>query len=101
MAGTHGPIEEQHKRQMREIGQALDIIFNGPKLPGKEKEVGFCLLVFRFGDMAGGRVNYLSNAERLTMVEAMEELLSRFKGTHPEEQVKPPPSPKTRRRRKP
>lgn len=40
--------------------------------------VGFCLMMFTFGD-APGWSTFLSNAERSTMIQGVEELLARLK----------------------
>jgi hypothetical protein len=42
---------------------------------------GFALLVFPLGE-ANGRMNYLSNADRETMVTALKELVARFEGRY-------------------
>lgn len=48
---------------MREIGQIIEMM-----LP---KDFGFCLMVFPFN--RPGISNYISNAERATMIEALKE----------------------------
>lgn len=48
---------------MREIGQMIEIM-----LP---EDMGFCLVVFPFS--RPGIANYISNAERATMIEALKE----------------------------
>lgn len=79
---SHGPIEERHRATMNVVAQQLDDIFNPPPLPGlpRKKTIGFVLLLAPFGQVADGRVNYISNGEREDMVAMMKELLARFEG---------------------
>ena len=46
----------------------------------KPRTVGFALLVFPLNEPLGGRVNYISNADRASMVVALKELLARWEG---------------------
>lgn len=73
-----GPIEPQYIEKMRDLANILDDFFNGD-LRGQDRHTGFCLMVFRFGD-AGGRANYISNAERSDVVTMLKEQLARFEG---------------------
>ena len=59
------PIEQQHKDNMQEVAKMLQIYLDG---------AGFCLLVFDF--KPGGRLNYIANAEKEPMVEAIKEFIS-------------------------
>lgn len=73
------PIEERHRELMNNVGRALDVLFNG-KAGGPDREVGFVLMVFPFGDRSG-RCNYLSNgADRNDVVILMKEMIARFEG---------------------
>lgn len=57
----------------------LDAILNGSDGP---KETGFAVFVFKFGDTAGGKVNYVSNASRADMIVAVKEWLARHEGRY-------------------
>jgi hypothetical protein len=73
------PIEERHHAQMTQVAAALDDIFNGDK-HGPDRQVGFVLMVFPFGDDSG-RCNYVSNgADRRDIVTLMKEMIARFEG---------------------
>lgn len=73
------PIEERHHAQITAIVQTLDKVFNGDK-HGNDREVGFVLMVFPFGDRSG-RCNYASNgADRRDIVTLMREMIARFEG---------------------
>lgn len=48
--------------------------------PGKPKETAFILLVAGFGDIKGGRVNYISNGDRADCISMLHEILARFEG---------------------
>lgn len=72
------PIEDAYKSMMNSIAGALDEGFNG-EAKGKDRKVGFVLLVFEFGEKEG-RCNYISNgADRDDVVRLMEEQIARFK----------------------
>jgi hypothetical protein len=81
-AGTHGPIEADQHKIMNALAQAIDEFLNPGDGP---KKIGFVLLSARFGDIAGGRVNYISNGDRKDMIGMMRELIARFEGRHAEE----------------
>lgn len=71
------PIEEQYDRQMRAIAAALNRFFNGDA-PPVDRDVGFVLLVFPFGEKAG-RCNYISNgADRRDVLTLLKEQARRF-----------------------
>jgi hypothetical protein len=71
------PIEPQYRERMNQLAYLLDEYFNGPD-KGKDRQVGFCLMVFNFGD--AGRCNYISNADRADVVTLLHEQLRRFEG---------------------
>lgn len=74
-----GPIEEEYSQTMNAIAQGLDEILNGHN-KGKDRKVGFVLLVFPF-DEKEGRCNYISNgADRKDIVVLMKEQIKRFEG---------------------
>ena len=71
------PIEEDYRAKMNAIARVLDETFNG-KTKGKERPIGFVLLVFPFGEKEG-RCNYISNgADRHDMVKLLREQANRF-----------------------
>lgn len=61
------------------IARGLDTVFNGDA-KGSERKMGFALFWFEFGATEGGRVNYVSNAERADMITAVKEWLARAEG---------------------
>lgn len=70
--------------ELRQLSTSVDQTLR--KIEGKQ--VGFCLLAFNFGDDPNNRMIYSSNAERNTMIEAMEEFLANHKAT-PEGAIPP------------
>ena len=72
------PIEQAYRERMNDIGRILDETFNGDA-KGKERKVGFVLLVFPF-DSHEGRANYISNADRRDIVTLFKEQIKRFEG---------------------
>jgi hypothetical protein len=71
------PIEKQYANAMRSLARVLDETFNHG-LKGEARKVGFCLMIFKFGE--GGRANYISNANRDDVVALLKEQLARFEG---------------------
>jgi len=68
----HSDIEEKHRTQMNALAALLQDEF---------PEYGFALLVFDFN--SPGRMNYISNAQRADMVNALKELITKFESqTH-------------------
>ena len=73
------PIEEKHRQKMLHIAEFLDGFLNGPA-KGKDRDIGFVLLVFPF-EGRDGRANYISNgADRRDIVALMKEQIARFEG---------------------
>lgn len=72
------PIEPQFIDMMNAIAHGLDEILNG-KAKGKDRKVGFCVMLFNFGE-GPGRCNYISNASRNDVVTLLKEQLARFQG---------------------
>lgn len=71
------PIEEKHYALMNELAVQLDELFN-ENAKGKDRETGFVLLVFPFGDTEG-RCNFISNgANRQDVVALFREMIGRF-----------------------
>lgn len=69
-------IDEAFRSHMRGVARALDEVFNGA--PGRvDATVGFCLFTFNFGNFSDGQVNFISNADRQTMIAAIREWLAR------------------------
>lgn len=74
------PIQERYRQMMNAVAQALDQSFNGDKR-GNDRETGFVLMVFPFGDVHGARCNYISNgADRKDVVALMKKMIARFEG---------------------
>jgi hypothetical protein len=72
------PIEEEYKDKMNAVAMVLDKFFNQDSR-GKDRKVGFLLMVFNFGEE--GRCNFISNgADRGDVVILMKELIARFEG---------------------
>ncbi len=75
-----GPIQKEYHERMNAVAQGLDEVFNG-KSKGAERETGFVLLVFPFGNADGQRCNFISNgADRRDIVILMKEMIARFEG---------------------
>jgi hypothetical protein len=80
---TKHPDEEiiaEYRKLMNDLATFLDDMFNGDS---KEKKNCFVLLVAPFGDIGNtddGRVNYISNGERKTVVTMLKEITARFEG---------------------
>lgn len=71
------PIEPAYLKTMNELARKLDNSFNGD-LHGGNRQVGFVLLVFPFGDKEG-RCNYISNgADRKDIIKLLREQADRF-----------------------
>ena len=73
------PIQPEFREMMNSVARFLDQLFNGAK-KGNDREVGFVLLVFPFGEQEG-RCNYISNgADRRDIITLMKEQIKRFEG---------------------
>jgi hypothetical protein len=66
----HGPMDEAIIQTANKIGGLI-----GASLP---PQWGFALLIFPFGE-SEGRMNYISNANRETMLRSLEELVANMK----------------------
>jgi len=74
------PIEHEYVQLMNKLARILDAGFNGDlQAQGKDKETGFVLIVFKFGDDSG-RTNYISNASRDDVVTMLKHQIKRFEG---------------------
>lgn len=73
------PIEDAYREQMNAVARGLDTIFNG-EAKGKDRKVGFVLLVFPY-ESHDGRCNYISNgADRRDIIVMLKEQIARFEG---------------------
>ena len=73
------PVDEEYHAKMIAVCQAIDDFFNG-EMKGRDREIGFVLMVFPFGE-GKGRCNYMSNgADRASIVTLMKEMIARFEG---------------------
>ena len=75
----NAPIEDAYRAKMYAVAEALDDAFNG-NARGADRETGFVLLVFPYGDKTG-RCNFISNgADRRDIVTMFKEMIARFQG---------------------
>jgi hypothetical protein len=73
------PVDAAYHDKMVAVVQALDEMFNG-EAKAPDKQVGFVLMVFPYGDTTG-RCNYMSNgADRRDVIVLMKEMVARFEG---------------------
>jgi hypothetical protein len=73
------PIEPDYIEMMNVLARSINQLFNGDAAVG-ERQVGFVLLVFPFGEKEG-RCNYISNgADRKDIVTLFREQIKRFEG---------------------
>ncbi len=73
------PIDPAFRAKMNALAKHLDGFFNGTAVTDSRK-VGFALFMFEFEKFDGGRVNYISNADRENMIAAVKEWLARAEG---------------------
>lgn len=74
------PIQPEYYAHMNAVARGLDEIFNGAA-KGADRQTGFVLLVFPFGDKDGQRCNFISNgANRQDIVALFKEMIARFQG---------------------
>lgn len=72
-----GPIQAKYESMMQDVARAIDRFFNGD-IKGSNRETGFILMVFPFGEEEG-RCNYISNgADRRDVVKLLKEQVKRF-----------------------
>ena len=65
---------------MNAVSENLDKVFNGSKR-GKDRTVGFTLLVYPFGATDQARCNYIANgANRQDIAVLFREMAARFEG---------------------
>ena len=73
------PIDPKYIEAMNALAKAIDKVFNDDK-KGNDRETGFVLLCFPFGNVEGG-CNFISNgADRKDLVVLFREMIARFEG---------------------
>lgn len=77
------PVEPEFRQKMRDVGDAIDLVFNGG-LKGHDRKVGFALFIFKFGQGDDHRSNYISNANREDMLATLKEFIARAEGRYVE-----------------
>ena len=78
------PIQEAYRKTMNKLARHIDQFLNGKRRSGQPPKVGFVLLVAEFDKIENGRVNYISNGERESMVAMLREYLARVEGRYQE-----------------
>ena len=75
---------QQIEAVMQGLASGIDGILNGDQEDplNTGRKYGFVLLVAEFGDIAEGRVNYVSNGDKATMVAMLKEYLARLEGRY-------------------
>lgn len=76
-----GPIQEDLHGLMNAVAKALDEHFNGPNCPPEGKRVWFFLAAGNFAEGELPRIsrfNYISNADKLDIREALRAVLGRL-----------------------
>jgi hypothetical protein len=68
-----GVVQPEFVEAMKAIAMGIDAMFNEPD----DKEVGFILMIFPFGD-DGARCNYMSNAYRDDVLKMLKEQIRYF-----------------------
>ncbi len=73
-------VEPKYIETMNNLAEAIDELFNG-KNSSLNKEVGFALLVWKFGGEEGRRCNYIANTkDRAGIIAMMKEVIARWEG---------------------
>lgn len=71
----HGPVQEEYSEKMTRLAEAVDELFNGKS---DQREHAFVIMVL---PMSGqGRINYMSNLDRLDMIRALRVLIHNLEG---------------------
>ena len=78
------PIQQKYRDDMNLLARRVDEALNGKRKAGRERRLGFVLLVAEFGRIEDGRVNYISNGEREDMIAMLREYLARVEGRYHE-----------------
>ncbi len=72
------PIQKEYIVQMNAIAAVINEALNG-NAKGPDRQTGFVLLVFPFGEAKEGRCNYISNgADRHDIIKLLREQANRF-----------------------
>ncbi|OWJ80419.1 hypothetical protein [Haematobacter genomosp. 1] len=77
------PIQPEHRTLMNTLAHLIDEALNGPFQPGVPRRIGFALLISEFNRIEDGRVNYISNGDRSSMLAMLREYLSRAEKDRP------------------
>ena len=73
-------IDPTYRETMNAVAESLDKVFNG-SAKGKDRKVGFTLLVYPFGATDQARCNFISNgANRQDIAVLFREMAARFEG---------------------
>jgi hypothetical protein len=75
------PIQSEYRQLMNGLAAGIDNILNGEARP---KKLAFVVLIAEFGQIEGGRVNYISNGERADCIAMMKEWIARAEGRYSE-----------------
>jgi len=70
-------VQPEYRDMLNRLAASLDDAFNGDVRP---KQVGFAVLLFNFDKIEGGRMNWISNAERKEMIVALKEMTAQLEG---------------------
>ena len=71
------PVQTEYRETLNKVAKAVDLAFNPEE---KRKTVGFGILLFNFGKIEAGRMNWISNAERKDMIVALKEMVAQLEG---------------------
>lgn len=75
------PIEPKHREFMNAVAAGLDDLLNGKDCPAADRKTGFMLFVYDFNEgPKAGRMNYISNANRMDNTAAMKEIAADMEG---------------------
>ena len=77
--------DRQHTEAvMQGLASGVDSILNGDLTDSLNtgRKYGFVLLAAEFGDIAEGRVNCVSNGDKVTIVAMLKEYLARLEGRY-------------------
>lgn len=66
------PIDPKYRSVLNSIAQVIDKGFNGDIKP---KKIGFALILFEFDKVESGKMNWISNANRNDMIDALMEMV--------------------------
>lgn len=76
---TEEPIEPKFNLFMKDLARGVDDALNGPPGPLRERESGFFMFFFDFKTgPEKGRMNYISNADRLDVLQALKEMVAQL-----------------------